>query len=1386
MEWVSNLPPDLHKFVFGMEGDETGGLVGRFVADLLKAAGRQVRGQFQMPEQQAALQHAFGAALAAALDQWVLSQEESGHDLGLFEEWLRSYDVVGQFRLLLAPGAGSALDIDLLREEFAAAGLSAEQLGKASFDALVQEMIAAFYAVASEEKALPMPMKLALRQMAEQMGALERQELVEARHAPVRDQLGIPHDLLERLRETRAKSDAFNIEGELRDLFVDHRIRPWRDSLPSYVAKTARINGVIKYLHEQENVGGENALVLFLRALSAAGPAGTSLPQKFSALADELAEGLPSGSTSSVAGSEMVLALRAWGEELVAELRTQRDGERHLTADELRALEEHYRETIIEQFKQLTFRGIASTGKPISLSLKDVFVELKAVADVPDAADSYSAEERRLLLEAKTLSEEAREEMALHLDSLRAERWNRDARRDVARLQRRSIQQTLDDASQQGIVILGDPGSGKTTLLHYLALRAAHRDGQRADVLPIFVPLAAYDDYLRRAPEKHALGDFLALYYQEWHSLPGLAPLFQQALTEGRALLLLDGLDEVLDTTTRQFVAEQAAALLRQWMGPGNRFALTSRIVGYREARVPGDLPHVTVLDFGYAEIELFAHQWCRAYEIWSEEGESAFALQQAAVEEKALLEDVRSNSSVERLAASPLLLTMLALLRRNGGKLPDRCVELYERYTRTLINNWEGSRSGGARTTTPERFEPHDAIAHLIELAFWLQQNKPSGTARRNELARVLGEICLRYEGHTPDNASPKARAKAERDAEHFLRDMRHFAGLVVERGRDAFGFLHLTFQEYFAGRALARLEPDARWSCLQPNLHRSRWREPILLCAGQLGIIEQRRDQASDFARRILYAGSEREEILHRDLFLAAALAADNVGLSSAVLNDIAEHLIALQHSSIPTVRDNALTGLAQLARQGHPAALSALMHSLQDEELQFHVLPALKPILGEAGCAPLRQAVEARLADTAWTVRAAVVGALAPLVGSDVTARQAVEVRLTDAEWYVRAAAVGALAPLVGSDVTARQAVEARLVDESGNVRAAAVRALAPLVVSDAIARQAVEARLADADWYVRAAAVGAVAPLVGSDAGIRQTVEARLLDESGNVRAAAVGALAPLVGSDATARQAVEVRLADADNDVRAAAVGALAPLVGSDATARQAVEVRLADESGNVRTAAVRSLLPLLTRDEELRPRLLSWLGTLIEEGRGQTYSDTGEDTRRAVADAYAPLLAEDEALLAQVVAMLDSVAWPARQGAAWAIIAMPGGPPPHLLPKLCALLDDMRGEESWPERLQVAELFINDQDRDLSQRAIATALAALDYATQPWYDLPKEGSKVRQQAARILGQLEPLYRDEAIFARLARVLHEDQSEEVRDAAYGALLRLAAAPERTES
>jgi HEAT repeat protein len=257
-----------------------------------------------------------------------------------------------------------------------------------------------------------------------------------------------------------------------------------------------------------------------------------------------------------------------------------------------------------------------------------------------------------------------------------------------------------------------------------------------------------------------------------------------------------------------------------------------------------------------------------------------------------------------------------------------------------------------------------------------------------------------------------------------------------------------------------------------------------------------------------------------------------------------------------------------------------------------------------------------------------------------------------------------------------------------------------------------------------------------------------------------------------------RQAIVAKLDDPGYDVPQAAIEALAGLVGTDAALRQAIIAKLDDPDNDVRRAAIGALAGLVGTDAALAPRLLPCLGTVVESYEAWTR----ERIRRLLAETFAPLLVHDQALLAQVVGMLGAPAWQARQGAAWTLLAMPGGPPAHRLPTLYGLLQDTRGEEGWPARLTVSALLLNDRDTTLSQHAIAVAVAALDYATQPWYNLLQKGARVRQQAAQILGQLEPLYRNEAIFARLARVLHEDTNPAVRDAAYGALLRLAAAPE----
>jgi hypothetical protein len=54
-------------------------------------------------------------------------------------------------------------------------------------------------------------------------------------------------------------------ERELRSLFVDDRLSPWRNQLPSAENPQARVESLIAFLHGKHNVLGENGLVLFLQ-----------------------------------------------------------------------------------------------------------------------------------------------------------------------------------------------------------------------------------------------------------------------------------------------------------------------------------------------------------------------------------------------------------------------------------------------------------------------------------------------------------------------------------------------------------------------------------------------------------------------------------------------------------------------------------------------------------------------------------------------------------------------------------------------------------------------------------------------------------------------------------------------------------------------------------------------------------------------------------------------------------------------------------------------------------------------------------------------------------------------------------------------------------------
>lgn len=128
----------------------------------------------------------------------------------------------------------------------------------------------------------------------------------------------------------------------------------------------------------------------------------------------------------------------------------------------------------------------------------------------------------------------------------------------------------------------------------------------------------ALGGYGRALPEREEgcrLDDYL---FREAHKEHAGA---ERLLDDGRALVLLDGLDEVFDKDHRRWVSEQVWRLVTRF--PNTRFVLTSRPHGCAAAPLPGSAEVYRLETFDADAVERFFRGWFRAL---AREGAPCFA----------------------------------------------------------------------------------------------------------------------------------------------------------------------------------------------------------------------------------------------------------------------------------------------------------------------------------------------------------------------------------------------------------------------------------------------------------------------------------------------------------------------------------------------------------------------------------------------------------------------------------------------------------------------------------------------------------------------------------------------------------------------------------------
>jgi len=538
--------------------------------------------------------------------------------------------------------------------------------------------------------------------------------------------------------------------------------------------------------------------------------------------------------------------------------------------DRLRA---NYLSHLQRTWRALDFKGIPQLDTfSRELLLEDVYVPLVARPEMP-AGETWDRRAAGRAISRDVLPEQV-------LDDV-----------DASPV---SIERALADKPR--VVVIGDPGSGKTTLLKHLALTLA---GRPDSPLPILIPLNAYADTLARSD--HNLQQYLPEYFAGLEQgLSDLRPLFDREIARGQALILLDGLDEV--QRERAHLVNKVEAFAREVVALGNKVVVTSRIVGYRESPLdPKEWALYTLLDFDRDAIEEFAARWCVAFEK-STLGDTIEARLAAETERRSLLEAIDANPGVANLASNPLLLTILALIKRQGVKLPNHRVELYELYLKTLITAWSKARALDRRPVGPP-LDYLQTISVLGPLALWLREENPTAGLVPKE--RLIEWLAHHFTGEDWGLLPGPA---AERAIE-FLESVRKYSNLLLERGQGRFGFIHLTLEEALAARGLVQqgqLKLDPCLDIIRRHLTDPGWRETILLAVGVWGLVREQPRVAGEVVRAILKmncAGAD----AGKNILIAGACLKDigAMGMGHSAANEVVEALVATSRSrALPPV--------------------------------------------------------------------------------------------------------------------------------------------------------------------------------------------------------------------------------------------------------------------------------------------------------------------------------------------------------------------------------------------------------------------------------------------------------------------------------------------------
>ncbi len=375
-------------------------------------------------------------------------------------------------------------------------------------------------------------------------------------------------------------------------------------------------------------------------------------------------------------------------------------------------------------------------------------------------------------------------------------------------------------------VIAGAPGSGKSTLLDYIALRTAETSPERHEVRQLLpIPINLADVAHSRGPTSSSTA-FIDIIRRRIGSRFGeqSASLVHQSLTAGRALLLLDGLDEVPSGPARSDIMAAIESTASDY--PSIGIIVTSRPTSSTSLH---GFQLFSIEPWSDEQIHQFSVRWSQAYH-------ERLA---ASVPAESVAEDfyrlVQSSPELRSMARNPLLLTIITVLHRSGMRLPDGRVSVYGFAADYMIGQWEQNAGNASALVAPDAAEQARQV--LSDLALQMSMRSQQ-SMRLDEAYRVVSDSPRDYSSPTPTS---------------FLDSLIEWACLISADSAMQLAFTHLVFQEYFAARSIASMPDSDAMRFARDHFFDPYLEEPVRLALGLMRA-HGRGDLARDIVEELL----------------------------------------------------------------------------------------------------------------------------------------------------------------------------------------------------------------------------------------------------------------------------------------------------------------------------------------------------------------------------------------------------------------------------------------------------------------------------------------------------------------------------------------------------